>query len=460
MNDFNMDNEFENINFKSAKLKNRFLKTMTDLFKNPGVSILLASGSREAAKAVYRMFSNVKFNISEILKSHKSKTIERIVEYNKSKDEKIILLLQDTMSVNYNNHKKTEGLGYNSQKTLGVNIHSCLAVTPEGLALGVMEQSSSTREFSKTDSKTAHEKKSRPIEEKESFRWLKTLEESNIGIPSDIKTINICDREGDIYELFNKAIDLDTTFLIRIVQNRLTTSNEKIIDEIKKEASVGSIEVIVPRNPMKNIKKRNATLEISFKKFELKIPKIRNKNNDLRNNVFVNVIYLRETGNVEGIKPIEWLLMTNEPVSTTEKAFEMVDYYVQRWKIERFHYTLKSGCAIEKIQERTVNKISCLILMYSVIAIKIMNLTFLGRICPELKCNAILDEEEWKVLYCVANKTKDVPLEPYSTEDAIKYLSILGGFKRSKSDGPPGLKIVWIGLDKLHTLLECKEYLT
>jgi transposase len=79
---------------------------------------------------------------------------------------------------------------------------------------------------------------------------------------------------------------------------------------------------------------------------------------------------------------------------------------MQRWKIERFHYVLKSGCAREKLQERSIEKTAVLILMYSIIAGKILNMTYAGRLTPELPCSLLLGEDEWKLLYCIANKVK------------------------------------------------------
>jgi hypothetical protein len=75
---------------------------------------------------------------------------------------------------------------------------------------------------------------------------------SAVGIPEDIKVIHVCDREGDIYELFEKAYKTDQTFLIRATQNRITDENEKIIDAIKKEKPSGCMKVIIPRNSKDN----------------------------------------------------------------------------------------------------------------------------------------------------------------------------------------------------------------
>jgi hypothetical protein len=109
----------------------------------------------------------------------------------------------------------------------------------------------------------------------------------------------------------------------------------------------------------------------------------------------------------KGKEPIEWFLAASEPVNTPEEAYEYVGYYIQRWKIERFHYVLKSGCAIEKLQERSIDKTTILILTYSIIAVKILNMTYTAWLTPELPCSLLLGEDEWKLLYCVANKSKD-----------------------------------------------------
>ena len=132
---------------------------------------------------------------------------------------------------------------------------------------------------------------------------------------------------------------------------------------------------------------------------------------------------------------------------------------MRRWKIEQFHYVLKSGCAVEKLQERSMEKTTTLVLMYSIIAAAIMNITYIARTNPRLPCTVCFEEDEWKVLYCTANKTKKPPEEPYTIAEAVTYLSWLGGPKRAPSDGPPGVKTIWIGLDKLNTLLAYKEWL-
>jgi hypothetical protein len=196
-----------------------------------------------------------------------------------------------------------------------------------------------------------------------------------------------------------------------------------------------------------------------YASYQVKRPHILNPVKTLPEFIAMNVIYVKEENPPKGKAPVEWFLATSEPVDTPEGAYEYVGYYMQRWKIERFHYVLKGGCAIEKLQERSIDKTTTLILMYSIIAVMILNTTYAARLTPELPCSLVLGEEEWKLLYCAANKTRKEPKKPYTIKEAVDYLGRLGGPKRAPSDGPPGVKTIWIGLMKLYILLAYREYL-
>jgi hypothetical protein len=121
---------------------------------------------------------------------------------------------------------------------------------------------------------------------------------------------------------------------------------------------------------------------------------------------------------------------------------------------------LKSGCKVEKLQERTLRKIEVLLLIYSVIAACILNMTYLARVNPDLPCSILLEEDEWQLLYRVGQRTHETPQTPYSIKEAITYLSYLGGPKRAPSDGPPGVKTIWRGIIALNTLLAHRDYLS
>jgi hypothetical protein len=231
------------------------------------------------------------------------------------------------------------------------------------------------------------------------------------------------------------------------------------LEKIRHKHIDGRVKTVIPRDSRRNLKERDAVLDIRYKGFEIKKPQILDKNKGLLPTLKVNVIYVKEESPPRGCDPIEWFLITNESVESWEEAYEKVGYYIQRWKIERFHYVLKSGCRVEKLQERSIDHTASVVLMYSIIAVFILNMTYIARINPKLPCTILFDEDEWKILYCAANRTKFPPDKPYTIEDAVKYVGWMGGPVRAPSDGPPGIKTVWKGLQKLYTLLDYRELL-
>ncbi|MDR2210974.1 MAG: transposase, partial [Spirochaetaceae bacterium] len=157
-------------------------------------------------------------------------------------------------------------------------------------------------------------------------------------------------------ELFAKARALKEPGLIRIVQNRMTVGNKGMLDEIRKKRCQGRVAATIPRDSRSGVPEREAVLQVRYASYAVKRPQILNKVKTLPEAIAMHVIYVREEKPVKGKSPIEWFLVTSEPVNSTEEAYEYVGYYMQRWKIERFHYVLKSGCGIEKLQERSMEK--------------------------------------------------------------------------------------------------------
>jgi len=447
-----VEKEFATLNFKSVRLERRFKMAMSDISEQPDKSIWLSSGSRSNAKAVYRMLANEKCDKASVLSAHRDAMEDR-------NESKVLLAVQDTMSVNYGTHLKTKGLGYNCEKkTLGINVHSSLALTPCGIPIGVLSQSVSTRTES-NDTRTKEQRRRRPIEEKESYCWLEAMKTAGENAPENASLIHIADREGDIYELYALAERTGEKFIIRVARNRSTPDGEKILDVLQETSAVGIDKAIIPANHAAKTKEREAILTIRYRKFPVKKPAILDPNKKLENSLNLTLISLTEENPPEDVEPLEWLLMTNLCIESAADAILAARYYKQRWKIERFHFVLKTGCEIEKIQQRSVDGIELLILMYSIIAVHIMMLTYTARNFPETPCSLLFEESEWQTLFRAANRTTDCPTSPYSMADALRYVAKLGGFAGAKSDGEPGLKVIWIGLNNLFLLNAYRDFI-
>ncbi len=461
--------EFKNMGIKCGRLLKRFIVTMITLSKKPSLSISAASANVAEAKAIYRMIDNKLLTNDIIMETEKRSTICRLIE----SEEKTVLAIQDTTTLNYSGLVETNGLGDigGSKNTQGLIAHSTIAVLPSGLPFGLLDQKIWARD-PQEDTKKKKDR-DRPIEEKESYKWIKAMEDSNSCIPKDIRIINVCDREGDFFEFFSAAMENRRNYLVRAVWNRNIEEEEgKLFEAVKKVDSAGVIIVDIPRDTRKNIKARKAALEIRHTKVKISVPPLlKNRYKDLEylELYIVHAIegklpqeYVSEDEDAiitEKSEPIEWFLVTNVPVENFGDAVEKVKWYVQRWKIERFHYVLKSGCEIEELQFETADRIIKLVAMYSIIAVRLLCITYVARINPEISCETVLEENEWKILYCLANRTKIPPEIAPTAKEAVLYLAKLGGFLGRKGDGEPGVKVVWRGFRELDTVVQYANYI-
>jgi hypothetical protein len=454
---YHAEDEFVGIKLKDKRLEDRFIRTMRTLFRVPSRSIWAASVDNAESKGIYRFLANPRLDVGLIKGRHVGKTIERA-----RASGGVVLAIQDTTALNYSGQKKMEGLGRNCEHGLGINLHTCMAVTAEGVALGILSQSASTR----TEERVAGGKKCGqdyiPIEEKESQRWLETMREVSKLLPEGQEALHVCDREGDMYELFDEAEKSGQKFLIRATHNRRIEKEKgekgyrHIQDEIRKSPLRREVMARLGRDPRRKMKARTVKLEIRYDSYEVKRPTILSPAREtVAKTVVMSVIYVREAGNPEGV---EWYLLTNCLIDSADAAERMVGYYLQRWKIEEFHHVLKSGCMVEKLQESTVDRTSILVYLYSVISVFIMNLTYSARVAPELPCDALFAEEDWKLLYRLGNKTKKSPTKPYSIKDAVMYISRLGGPKRSPSAPSPGVKTIWQGMAAFSLLCYYRDF--
>lgn len=447
--------EFEGVNLGDKRLKKRLFRIMDAFAEAPEESVFAAAGNRSQAKAIYRFLNNDAVKFDGLLDSISKATVARM---QRAECERV-LLLQDTTAVSYGHRTGIEGMGYYcDSKQKGMLVHSCLAVTDNGVPLGLTDQRDWTRQSLKNDTGTKEARKLRPIDEKESGRWVDVIRAAHDRVPSDVPTLTVCDREGDFYELFAEAEKTGEKFLVRLVQNRLTSDGKRLFDMLKETSPMGETTVHVGRDPRKNMPPREAQAAFCYLTVNIRKP-ARRKESHLPEMLTLTAIYVRETDPPKGEKPAHWFLMTNLPVETAEDVVKIIGYYAQRWKIERFHFTLKSGCGIEELQSHSYEKLKILILLYSVVAIQLLNLLYMSRICPEASADMFLEPVEQQTLCRAARKTKDMPSRPYTLKDIIQDLAALAGRKGAPSDGPPGVKTLWKGLQKLYVLLTYQEFL-
>lgn len=456
--------EFDGINFGDPRLEHRFIQTAKLLAAEPTASINEACGNWKNTKASYRLFDNYKVDPKEIIDTHADKSSVRM------KGEGTVLVIQDTSFFSYTEHFKTEGLGrigftnkhVHKNDCKGLIMHTALAVTTRGTPLGILHQDIWIREPDAPFTKYQKNRKRITIEEKESQKWLSALSDSMRWIPPEVQAVTVCDRESDLYEFIGRAEYINRKYLIRSSWNRAIMNElgeeTYLWEHMDLQKKVGTFEVEIEGKRVAKQKvrpNRIAQMELRFSKVNLRRPTKKKVNREECLAYFTAwVVWVVEKNPPKGEEALNWMLLTNVPVSNFDEGHEKVEWYRHRWHIESFHKTLKSGCGVEKCRLQTVERLERFLTLSSIIAWRLYWITHMHREHPNKPCTQMLNNHEWKALYCIANKTSKIPKTIPTAREATRWIAQLGGFLARKGDGEPGIISVWRGWQKLSVLSE------
>ena len=441
-----VEQEMQYLVLGDERLEERARKIIRDFSQNPTASIPEFCGDWATTKAAYEFYKNPTAAPERFLASQAQATVQRVKGYEQ------ILILQDTTSFNFSSHPTTEGLGpLENEKCEGFLTHSCLAVTPEGIPLGLLAQQSWVRDENELGKR--HQRQQRTIEEKESYKWLQGVTDSTQALPAETQAIVVSDRESDIFEYFVHPRPQQVDLLVRASWNRaLAEQTGHLWSAVSNSPVRGKILVEVSRTAKQPA--RTAECQVQFKRVKLRPPKNRPAHQPKLEPVVLWAVLVREMNPPPGLDPLEWLLLTTLEINTFNQACQLIEYYTRRWLIERFHFVLKSGCAVEQRQLAHGERLLRFLALANIVAWRLLWQTYLGRVEGNLPCTAVLAEYEWKALYAFIHKTALIPTDIPSLNQAIRWIAQLGGFLGRKSDGQPGVKVLWRGWRRLFDITQ------
>lgn len=431
--------------FGDRRLNARAELLLEQLGAKPSLSIPAACGGWAETQAAYRFFANPKVGWEQILEPHGEATRRRMREH------PVVLAIQDTTELDFGGKKDIDGLGplsYAAQR--GMYVHPTLLVTPERVSLGIWDAWMWARDADHHG--RSQERRGWPIEAKESMRWVEGYERVNELAVEEPHTqvIYVADREGDIYEVFEAAERAakqgrGAEFVIRAVHDRaLFEEQDKLKARLEAAPELGTVTFRLPRTPERAGRVVTQTLRTT--QVTLKAPQRTGKK---LAPVTLSAILAEEQHPPAGAKPLRWLLLTSLPVDTREQVLEVINYYLCRWEIELFFMVLKGGCTVEALQLEALPRLEPALALYMIIAWRVLFLMRLGRQCPQLPCDVVFSDAEWRAVYLVTQK-RQPPSEPPPLADMLAMVARLGGHLGRKGDGPPGAKTIWIGLQRAY----------
>jgi len=461
--------EFAEVRLGDKRLDARLIKLCDRFSDAPESPINQACADWAETKAAYRFFQNDNVTVGEILATHRCKTAQR------AKEHQTVLALQDTSYFVYTSHRKTEGLGKMSMKkgknvkkiySNGLMMHTCLAVTTDGLPLGLLDQKIFSRKLRTKKTGKAKPHAHLPIEEKESYRWLETLENTKAAT-GGTEIVTVCDREADLYNFFKRSHPIGASVLVRANADRTINRTsryaekgvKKLWEHMRQQIETGSYTLDIPkRSKTKHCQEREArtaTVAVRFGSFMLNPPRnnLQHSTEDLPD-IEMYAAYALESDPPDGEEPVEWMLLTNLPVTSYEEAYEKILWYCVRWRIEMYFKVLKSGFRVETCRLGHAERLARYLTVMSIVAWRLFMITLVARTDPAMPCSTFLANHEWKVLFLKANKNKTLPKKPPLIGDVVIWVAKLGGYLARKSDGPPGTITLWRGWKRLADLTE------
>jgi hypothetical protein len=311
-----------------ARRTERAITILAQRASAPDATLAQAAGTDADTEATYRFFANDAVRPAVLLGAHQERTQQRLAEA----DEPVMLAVQDTTELDFSHHPEIAGIGViDHERRYGLLVHTTLAVTPQRVPLGVLDQQVWTRPAETLGKRPHHD--TRPISDKESNKWLTSLDitaKVQARLPKT-RLVSVGDREADIYDFFTHAQTLQQDVLVRGSWDRRVAHPEGHL-WAHLLACVRAGEVTITTLRQEDKPSRTATLTVRFTAVALRPPKKRWKEH--LPEITVWAILAREENPPTDVVPIEWLLLTTVATTTCEQACVRIGWYSCRWVAE------------------------------------------------------------------------------------------------------------------------------
>lgn len=450
MNATSVSAEYAGAALGDLRLTKRLLAIANRMAEQPERSFPKAMQGEAELEAVYRFFQNESVTWRTVLAPHIARTLERVATATEP-----VVVAHDTTEFEFRGEGRVD-LGRLLQSGRGFYGHFALAVGGHEVRdpLGVMGLKIIVRDEERVaeNGQTRHRNP-----KKEHARWLELVEEVE-ALQSGVKPIHVMDREADSYEIFAGLISSNYRFVIRLAQNRLLDDGtSKLFDELNQVAGIAEREVFLGHrkrhgsaehrkiHPPRDV--RPAKLAFAAKSVCVRRPGY--ITGSMPKQLQLNVVRVFEVDTPTGFEPVEWRLVTSEPIDTVDQVLAIVDFYRKRWVIEELFKALKTGCAVEKRQLESLDGILKMLALFIPIAWNLLRLRVLAREAPKKPAAAVLNATQITILRQIPRSRARLGERP-SVRDALLAIAALGG--HLTRNGDPGWITLHRGFEELQAL--------
>jgi hypothetical protein len=356
------------------------------------------------------------------------------------------------------------GVGPYTHGARGLKVITAIAVSPEGVPLGVTALEWWNRPTIRPERRHPSSA-ARKVHEKETQHWLDAIDHTVEAISEQAPSTRLwfqIDREADNWNILRHLNESGQLFTVRSSFNRRiqTAGAKRYLSDALRGKAIGHYKLSVTEAYNRSERVANMAVRVATVTLDL-----RNSWTKVHYAFPINVVYVREVGTTpRNEKPLEWTLLTNHSVETLEHAQLIVHGYVQRWRIEEFHKTWKSGvCDVESTQLQATAHVTKWATMLAATAIRAERLKQLARQNPDAPATTELSSLEIQALVVLKRRYKSraetISRNKLTIAQATRWIADLGGYTGKSSGGPPGSTTIARGLERVLNAAEVIESL-
>jgi transposase-like protein len=443
---------FGEIHFGAAELGNRArtrrLATLANqLAQHPGGTLPHKLRSPAALRGAYRLMNREEVTHRTVLASHREETLRRIAAHAGP-----VLIVCDGTELDYTTLTSLKGLGQIGKggPRRGYICQNALAVDPQTRrALGLVQQQLHVRAEAPTGESKDH---SRRRASRESRLW----PDGTRDLPGHQQLIVVCDRGGDTFEELEHESTSGRRLVVRAQHNRRILAGHDgpdrrqfLTSTVRRQPAAGRFTLNVAATGGRPA--RQAQLSVSYAAVRLLAP-VQARGNHGQEPLPLWVVRVWEANPPRSQSPLEWLLLTNEPILSFTAARRVIGWYECRWVVEEYHKALKTGCQIEDLQFAHESRLEPMIALLSVVALTLLNLRDASRRAEARRepASSLVDVEYVTALSLWRHRE----LRPeWTTYEFFLALARLGGHQNRKQDKSPGWLVLWRGWSALQLLV-------
>lgn len=392
----------------------------------------LSKGDRALEVRFNRFLGNAKVTAERIIESWSESTVAAVAGRH-------VLAIQDTSEIHFNTApQRRRGLGeIGKGNNHGVLLHPMLAVDADnGNCLGLLSGKIWTRKGRRT---VSHDL--RDLSDKESQRWIETALAAKPLLSDAAMVTFIGDRENDIFAFYTSVTDERCHALVRNMHDRKLANGTGLYATIECLAVQDRRPIRLPARGQRP--ERSALLELRFDTVALARPQTKFSRH-LPKSLSLTVIDVREINPPAGVEPLHWRLLTTHRLANAQDAWQIVQWYKQRWIIEQFFRVLKTqGFRLEDSQIGTADRLLKLVAIAAkaaIITVQLLQARDGGQQPVHIAFNASEVAALIALNQQIEARSKRLrnPHPPDGLPWAAWIIGRLGGWDGYQSSKPPG----------------------